>query len=163
MKIIVLFSILIMSKATYSQKTFDEISCALSVLQGDVGSINTSKKSKFYDVRLIAKSLIEPFFLSGDTCYIMESYFVETGTFHSIIWNKTDTLSYLYTRKQLTSPTSTVFSSTALSLIAQWNISAIRVEEKKYDEISDTIYASRIINSKDEFEIGVVKFRFPAF
>jgi len=65
-----------------------------------------------------------------DTLYIMEGYNIETGIFYGTIWDKKQSVSYSYFRKQLAIQNHSVFTDYQLSLVTKWDITSIRKEEE---------------------------------
>lgn len=133
----------------------------LFVEQGD--RIGFLKKETFSDIR---KKMfqVKSFNFSSDvdTLFTLDFYELESGTTHSRIWGRNDTVNYSYRSRQFQFSGTSFFTSKTCQIVGAWDTSSMASITKSHNNL-DTIFAQRIIIEKGDCKFDLFKFKFPIF
>lgn len=97
---------------------------------------------------------------TGDTIWILESQFIDSGTNLGKIWTGQGSIDYSFQNGKLGINIYHTFTKFTCCLIQNWDTTKIRMEEKGQIPIIDSkyIYASRIIIKQEKIRIDTISF-----
>ena len=161
--IIVIISFLIQGTGC-AQNNFSSISKKISKCQIS-NKLRKKNKDYFHKIRLELLNMgkLEAF-INSDTIFFMEAYSIETANFYGEIWDRDTNFIYTYNQvnnqKKFSFDSISVYTPYTKKLIQEWDIEAIRYEEKHNGTLTSplTIFGTRVIKTEKNYKIDCIVF-----
>lgn len=118
----------------------------LFIEQGDgIGTLSFKKKT-FAQIRELAlKQKMFNYNKVNDTLFTLDYYHLESASFYSTLWSKTDTLNYLYRENKFNFSDHKEFSyGNIYELVSNWDTTQMNSRNHRINSFA-SIYAQRII------------------
>jgi len=110
-----------------------------------------------YNYFVYKKNLLKPLMIARDTIFLINDYSPSSGMIYSMIWNKSDTVSYINDFKEGYSPqisNEMLFSVDALKIIENWDSTVFDMYNLKGGALDAGImYITRIIFKNNHADI----------
>lgn len=159
-KIVAVGALVIFSALTVRCQPFKRVSKEISKYEYRSG-MRKIKKDRFHEVRLkLGKMGKLSFAANSDTLFLLESYNIENGDFYGLVWNRQDSVGYVYNNGSFKFDSHNSYTNYTRQLVQNWDTVAIRREEKMNSSMvtPGDIYATRVIKRKGSLEIDRIKF-----
>jgi len=161
MKVILIVLVLLFGYNLYSQHMLSRVSKKVYKCQLKISPREKDLKYSFHKIRLKIDSLnLLDSIKNIDTLYLMESYSLEDGTFFGRIWTKNYAIEYVYYRGEFDFSKNNIYTKYTCKLIENWNISALRNEEKKSAIMTSPhkIFGSRVVINNRKTRTNCIRF-----